>query len=137
MKISEVARPARAQLPTRLRMGFERLMAAAQEMTDWRNWYIEHETLIEELFGTDAKLFRALLAATSQLSSVTTNVPLALKAYQQLKRGEPFTGYMPQVINNLERIRNDQALSGLKISQFGGAMDNSITDNIAVDQHIG
>jgi hypothetical protein len=130
MKITEVIKP------TRLRMGVERLLAAAQEMTDWRNWYIEHEDLIEELFGDDAKLFRSLLAATSQLSSVTTNVPLALKAYQQLKRGEPFTGYMPQVIRNLDRIRDNQSLSGLKISQFGGAMENG-ADNVAIDQHIG
>lgn len=130
MLISEVVRS------TRLRMGIERLMQAAQEMSEWKDWYQRHEPLIEELFGDDAKLFKALLAATSQRASIYTNVPLALKAYQQIKRGEPFVGFMPQVVMNLERLRGEQALFGRKISQFGGAMDNQ-ANQVAVDQHIG
>ena len=120
----------------RLRMGPDRLMMAAQEMSNCRDWYIRHEPLIDELFQEDAKLFKALLSATSQACSVQTNVPLALKAYQQLKRGQPFTGYLPAVSRNLDRLRGEQALFGPKISAFDGAMNNK-ADEVAVDRHIG
>lgn len=105
-------------------------------MSDWRDWYVRHEPLIDELFGNDAPLFRKLLAATSQRTNVSSNVGLALKAYQQYKRGEPFTGYLPPVAMNLERIRQDQDMAGRKIGDFSGALDNQ-GDKIAVDQHIG
>lgn len=131
MRIDEVVRR-----QPRLRMGIDRLMAAAQQSSDFRDWYRRHEPLIDQLFGEDAKLFKSILAATSQASSVLSNVGLALKAYKQLKNGQPFTGYLPGVINNLERIRGEQALFGPKIEAFGGAM-HSQADQIAVDRHIG
>lgn len=132
MLISEVTN----RRPTRLRMGIAKLLAAAQQMSDWRDWYVRHQHLIEELFGEDAALFRSLLSATSQASNVSSNVGLALKAYQQFKRGEQFTGYLPAVIANLNRIRAAQQLSGAKISEFGGAMHDD-ANRIAVDRHIG
>jgi len=131
MRIQEVVRR-----QPRLRMGFDRLMTAAQESADFRDWYRRHEPLIDELFGEDAKLFKSILAATSQAASVLANVGLALKAYKQLKDGQPFTGYLPGVINNLDRIRGEQALFGPKIEAFGGAMQSQV-DQVAVDRHIG
>lgn len=122
--------------PPRLKMGVDRLQAAAQEMASWKDWYDRHTSLVNELFDEDAKLFSALLAATSQRTSVYVNVPLALKAYQQLKKGQPFQGFMAPMIPNLERIRGEQALFGPKITQFAGAMDNQ-ADKVAVDMHIG
>lgn len=120
----------------RLRRGIDRLMAAAQDTSEFKDWYRQHEPIIDELFGQDAKCFKAILAATSQAASVQANVGLALKAYKQLKDGQPFTGYLPGVINNLDRIRGEQALFGPKISEFGGAMNSQI-DQVAVDRHIG
>lgn len=129
--IAEKAKP-------RLRMGFDKLLAAAQEAQDWKDWYRRHEPLIHEMFGDEAVLFKALLAATSQRAVTHTNVGLALKAYKQLKGGLPFTGYLPSVIANLDRIRANEVLVGRKIGEFGGAMDDTGGgDNIAVDQHIG
>jgi hypothetical protein len=131
MKIVEVVRK-----QPRLRRGIDTLMAAAQESANFRDWYQKHESIIDELFGEDSKLFKSILAATSQAASVLSNVGLALKAYQQMKRGEPFVGYLPQVIKNLDRIRGEQELFGPKISEFGGAMQSQ-AGQVAVDRHIG
>lgn len=132
MLIFEVVRQRKT---TTLRHGIETLLAAAQQMSDWRDWYVRHEPLIAELFGEDAGLFRSLLAATSQRTKVPVNVALALKAYQQFKRGEPFTGYLPQVTGNLERLRQRQQMVGQKVVDFAAAMDQA-GDRIAVDHHI-
>lgn len=131
MKIVEVVRR-----PPRLRRGIDTLMAAAQQSSDFRDWYRKHEPIIDELFGEDAKLFKAILSATSQAASVLANVGLALKAYKQFKAGQPFEGYLPGVVNNLDRIRGEQTLFGPKIASFGGAMDDQAGE-VAVDRHIG
>ncbi len=47
-----------------------------------------------------------------------------------------FSGFMPNIIPNLERIRGEQALFGRKIHPFSNAMNNA-ADQVAVDQHIG
>ena len=91
------------------------------------------------MFGDDAPLFRKILSATSQASSVPANVALAIKAYKQMLSGDKFTGYLPAVIRNLERIRTDEGLRGQKISQYGQAVtadEAEAAKGVAVDRHI-
>ena len=142
----ELARPAQAQAemsargaePTLLR-DINQLIKDAKSQSSWRNWYNRHEEKVNELFGDDAPLFKKILSATSQAASVPANVTLAIKAYKQLLNGEPFTGYLPAVIKNLERIRSDEGLRGRKISQYGQAVtaeESEAAQAVAVDRHI-
>ena len=119
----------------RIRRTIDELVAAAESQADWRTWYQRHEATLVEMFGNDADLFQKLLSATSQATGVKGNVTLALKAYDQLLSGQEFSGYLPAVIKNLERIRDDQALEGAKIAQYGKANEGD-TSAIAVDRHI-
>lgn len=114
----------------------EKLLAGADKLSSWRDWYSRHQSTVQALFDEDAPLFQQLLAATSQHASVAGNVTMALKAYRQLKAGEPFKGYLPAVIKNLERIRNNEALSGLKISEFGKGTTEVDVNAMAVDMHV-
>ena len=142
--LQEIERQARALVERygKTKRGFpelsrdvQALSEAAQDQESWKTWYTRHETVLRQIFGEDADLFQKMLSATSQAASVKANTGLALKALQQYKRGEPFTGYLPQVIGNLERIRNEEALSGGKISQYGKANEGDV-DAVAVDRHI-
>ena len=119
----------------RIRRSIEELVAAADSQSSWRTWYTRHEKTIVDTFGEDSNLFQKLLSATSQATGVKGNVTLALKAYDQLLSGRPFTGYLPAVIKNLDRIANDEKLAGAKISQYGQANEGDV-DAIAVDRHI-
>ena len=111
------------------------LVAAADSQKTWKDWYSRHEATLVSMFGSDSDLFQKILSATSQATGVKGNVTLALKAYDQLHAGLPFEGYLPAVIKNLERIKNEEALAGAKISQYGEANDGN-TEAIAVDRHI-
>lgn len=119
----------------RIRRTISDLVTAAESQANWRTWYQRHEQTLVDLFGDDAPIFQKMLSATSQATGVGGNVSLALKAYGQWLNGEPFTGYLPAVVRNLERVRDDAALSGAKISQYGEANEGN-TSAIAVDRHI-
>lgn len=117
----------------------DQLVKDAQSQENWRDWYTRHEATINDLFGDDAPLFRKILSATSQASSVPSNVALSIKAYKQMLSGDTFTGYLPAVIRNLERIRTDEGLRGQKISQYGQAVtadEAEAAKGVAVDRHI-
>jgi hypothetical protein len=120
---------------SRLKRGVDRLVSDAQSQASWRDWYDRHQAVLRDLFDDDADLFQKLLSATSQMASVKANVGLALKAYRQLKLGQPFTGYLPAVIKNLERIAAAEAVRGPKISQYGAANEGA-AGAVAVDRHI-
>lgn len=111
------------------------MVESAQNMSSWKDWYNRYQGTLREVFGEDSELFQKLLSATSQGASVPSNVGLAIKAYRQMKGGEPFQGYLPAVAMNLERIRNEQALAGRKISEYGRANDGE-EGGIAVDRHV-
>jgi len=113
----------------------DELVNAANSASSWRYWYDTYQGVLRNYFGEDTDLFQKLLSATSQATSVPANVTLALKAYRQLISGEEFTGYLPAVIKNLNRIRDREALSGEKISEYGKAVDGD-GNGIAVDRHI-
>lgn len=119
----------------RIRKTVAELTNAADSMKSWRDWYDRHDQTLRDVFGDDAELFQKLLSATSQAASVPANIGLALKAYRQLFSGEPFTGYLPAVIKNLDRVAENVALRGQKISEYGSANEGN-ADAIAVDRHI-
>jgi len=107
----------------------------ATEMEEWKDWYERNDKLLEEVFGEDAGIFKQLLSATSQRTDVQGNVTYAIKAYNQILMGLPFTGYMGVVINNLNRIREGMAVRGPKISEFSKSNQGD-TSGVAVDMHI-
>jgi len=119
----------------RIQRTLKELVAYAVSQSSWKTWYQRHEDTLINVFGDDADLFQKILSATSQATGVKGNVTLALKAYDQLLSGQEFTGYLPAVIHNLNRIRNDEKLRGAKISQYGEANEGNV-DAIAVDRHI-
>ena len=124
----------------RLRMTRRDIIEAVEDSTDWKDFYSRHEKLLKEYFGTDAELFQRILSATSQAASVKSNVALALKAYGQMKRGEPFLdskgkGYLKGVASNLEKIRDGEELRGRKISNYDKASAGD-TSKVVVDRHI-
>ena len=119
----------------RIRRTIQELVDAAESQSDWKTWYARHEDTLIQVFGEDADLFQKILSATSQATGVKGNVTLALKAYDQMLSGQPFFGYLPAVIKNLNRIKENEKLQGQKISQHGEANDGNI-EAIAVDRHI-
>lgn len=134
-RYADVKLSARVPKSTVVRLSVDELVASAESMGTWRDWYDRHEQVISDLFGQDARLFQKILSATSQAASVKANVGLALKAYRQLLSGEAFVGYLPAVIKNLQRIKDNEALAGAKISQYDDA-NNGDDGAIAVDRHI-
>jgi hypothetical protein len=126
----------------RLRMTRKEIIEAVESSKDWKDFYDRHEALLKDYFGPDAELFQRILSATSQAASVKANVALALKAYGQMKRGEPFLdskgkgkGYLKGVASNLEKIRDDEELSGRKISNYDKATAGD-TSKVVVDRHV-
>jgi hypothetical protein len=120
---------------TDLVRGIDELVQYAEEQSSWRDWYDRYQSVLSDLFGDSSDLFRSLLSATSQAASVPANVGLAIKAYDQMLSGQPFTGFLPAVIKNLNRIRADEALSGRKIGEYGRANEGD-DQGIAIDRHI-
>jgi len=124
----------------RLRMTRKEIIEAVETSKDWKDFYDRHEALLKDYFGPDAELFQRILSATSQAASVKSNVALALKAYGQMKRGEPFLdskgkGYLKGVASNLDKIRDDEELSGRKISNYDKASAGD-TSKVVVDRHV-
>ena len=81
-------------------------------------WYDAVMDVLRDQYGKDAQLMAAFIAATSPNTTVQANVTMARKAYSQHIQGQPFKGYMPAVITNLERAVKGQPLGGLKVSHF-------------------
>lgn len=111
------------------------LTERALEQASWRDWYRRHKETLDEFFAEDAPMFQKLLAITSQAANVKTNVVLALKAYRQLKLGEPFQGYLPAVITNLDALRTQVAVGGQKINAYLNANEGDEAA-VVVDRHI-
>jgi hypothetical protein len=109
-------------------------MAVAQQT--WRDWYDRFQGDLARFFGPDARLFQSLLAITSQATKVKSNVSLALKAYVQFKNGEPFVGYVPNAIRDLNALREGTELGGRKVQNYMKATGGDPLA-IVVDRHIG
>jgi hypothetical protein len=128
----------------KIRMTKEALTDAALNQSSWKDWYKEHQDVLDDFFGDHAELFQEILAVTSQAASVKANVGLALKAFGQLMRGEEFDarlrgeekgGYLDGVINNLNAIKNKTGVSGRKISNYKAANEGDVS-RVVVDRHI-
>jgi hypothetical protein len=120
----------------RMKMTRESIIGAIENSADWKDFYSRHKELLANYFGSDADLFQRILSATSQAASVKANVSLALKAYGQLRNGEEFSGYLPAVIGNLEKIRQDSGkLGGRKIGNYDAATAGD-TSKVVVDRHV-
>lgn len=82
------------------------------------NWYCKSREAVESLFGDDSDLFLQCLAATSPRSTVKCNVTLARKAYEVMKDGRDFTGFIHSHKVNLERIGRGEDIQGQKVTAF-------------------
>ena len=119
----------------RVKMTRTALTDAALNQTSWKDWYEEHQSTLDEYFGDHAQLFQDILSVTSQAASVKANVGLALKAFGQFHRGEEFSGFLPAVIKNLNRLRENTQVRGQKISAYKNSNDGKV-DEAVIDRHI-
>lgn len=128
----------------RVRMTRQAMTDAALAQSSWKDWYEEHQAVLDEFFGEYAQLFQDILSITSQAASVKANVGLALRAFGLYVRGEPFDGmlrgqekrgFLPAVIKNLERHREREQLQGQKIRAYKASNDGEV-DQAVVDRHI-
>lgn len=119
----------------RVRMTRTALTDAALNQASWKDWYEEHQSTLDEFFGDHAQLFQDILSVTSQAASVKANVGLALKAFGQFHRGEEFSGFLPAVIKNLNRLRENTQVQGQKISAYKNSNDGKV-DEAVIDRHI-
>jgi len=111
------------------------LTSAALEQDSWKDWYEEHQDTLDEFFGDHAQQFQDILSVTSQAASVKANVGLALKAFGQWHRGEEFIGFLPAVVKNLNRLRDNEQIQGQKISTYKRNNDGTV-DEAVIDRHI-
>lgn len=96
-------------------------------------WYKETEALFVRLYGREKLITICnLFAATSINSSLESNITLFRRALFEIERNLPVGKYLPNIINQLKRIRNGQELSGRKIRSFSRAMSGGI-DAVVVD----
>jgi len=119
----------------RVKMTKTALTDAALNQASWKDWYEEHQSTLDEFFGDHAQLFQDILSVTSQAASVKANVGLALKAFGQMHRGEEFSGFLPAVIKNLNRLRENTQVQGQKISAYKNSNDGKV-DEAVIDRHI-
>jgi hypothetical protein len=128
----------------RVKMTRQALTDAALDQASWKDWYEEHQAVLDDFFGDHAQLFQDILSITSQAASVKANVGLALRAFGLYHRGEPFDGklrgledstFLPAVIMNLERLREQQQLQGQKIRAYKASNDGKV-DEAVIDRHI-
>ena len=120
----------------RVKMSRAQLLTDVRANEDMADWYGRHKELVARLFGPNAELFERILAVTSQATDTKGNVAMALRAYGQMQRGEPFTGFMSAAIGNLNRIRNDEQVSGPKIGNYTKNNVHGDQEAVTVDRHI-
>ena len=87
------------------------------------NWYEETRKTIVDIFGEEQCWFICqLLAATSINSTLKSNIALFSKALYQWRTGQKFTGYVPVMLMQLERLKKGEPMQGRKINNFARAM---------------
>jgi hypothetical protein len=128
----------------RIQMSRSALTDAALNQASWRDWYDEHQEVLDDFFGDYAPLFQDILSITSQAASVKANVSLALRAFGYYVRGEAFDGtkrgeetpgFLAGVIMNLDRLRSDKQIQGQKIKAYKASNDGAV-DQAVIDRHI-
>lgn len=96
----------------------KKLLSMYQQGIEGQDWYAHTRDELEQHFGGDTDRMVDFLAATSSNNTVAGNVSQALKAYNQWKNGEPFTGFLPAHIDMLNQAVEDQPFGGPKITNF-------------------
>lgn len=87
------------------------------------NWYQDTQVVFEDLFGHERlHLVTRIFAATSINTSLKSNITLFRKAYYEIENHLPIGRYLPNIQNQLQRIRTGQDLSGRKIRNYANAM---------------
>lgn len=96
----------------------KKLLTMYKQGIEGQDWYAHTRDELEQHFGPDTDQFIDFLAATSPNNTVAGNVTQALKAYQQYKSGQPFTGFLPAHIDMLNKAVAEEPFGGLKVSSF-------------------
>jgi hypothetical protein len=96
-------------------------------------WYDDTYKAFQDVVGKDAEKLAGFFTATSINATVKSNATLAMKAYAQWKSGEPFKGYLPAVIAELNRVAADKPLAGRKLDNFRKAIIGD-PDAVVVDR---
>ena len=82
-----------------------------------KDWYARSRETIRIMFGKDAGLMSALLAATSGRQTMQANVTMALRVYRMHQAGVvPADGFLPSHLSNVRRALRGEELSGLKVT---------------------
>jgi hypothetical protein len=98
-----------------------------------KDWYARCTLLFIELFGEERlPLICKLFAATSINTSLKSNITLFRKALYEIENNLPIGKYLPNIQIQLNRIRNNEELSGRKIRSFAAAM-NGDRNAVVVD----
>lgn len=105
-----------------------------QYNADNRDWYEKQRAAIKQVYGKDWRKFCKILAATSPNATITANLTLANKAYNQLRETGKIdrTGYIHCHYTNLKRCQRGQSLSGRKVNAFYRALVGH-EDEVVVD----
>lgn len=92
---------------------------ALEKFGTHKNWYRDTFEHIQKHFD-DPELFAGLLSATSPRASVRRSWNTSLRIYARFKTGKSidYTGMMPIIRNNVDRVLQGEPLSGLKVSAF-------------------
>lgn len=108
-----------------------------------QHWYRDCQDLFTEIFGEE-KLWMVtrLFAATSINTSLKANICLFRRALYEIEHNLPVgsltdgkgktLGYLPNIKNQIQRVRDGQELSGIKIRAFAKAMSGD-KDAVVVD----
>jgi hypothetical protein len=101
------------------------------EGADWYNTQKE----LEHYFGKDAPIMANLIAATSNNSTVKSNLTLALKAYAQHKADPeaPIEGLMKTLLPAVQKSLAGEELNGRKVHAFSKALLGD-PDAVVVDR---
>ncbi len=98
-----------------------------------QHWYRECRAVFVELFGEDRlDLVTKLFAATSINTSLKSNITLFRKALNEIERGVEPGRYLPNIRNQIIKIRAGGELSGRKIFSFQQAMSGN-KNSVVVD----
>lgn len=119
----------------RMRRTRAQLISDIKLNESWKDWYDRNEAVMDDVFGSDAHVFKKFLAITSQAATVKSNVGLALKALGQWRRGEEFSGFLDAVKGNLDKERDNLKIETPKISAYIAATHGD-TESVVVDRHI-
>lgn len=127
------------QSQARNRREMDRLLSRIERGASFRDLYTRHQPALRELFGNDTDLFMRMLAVTFQATNTRGSFTLALKAYKQLRLGQPFAGFMGPVRRALEKLAAGEPgyVRGPKMRPFTMAATNEDLHAIAVDRHVG